>query len=88
LQGEQASKRQLRQQIKARDEELSRLYRLTADLAEANLAYQRRQQAADNEVLRLKADIVRLNDQLVEARSANQQHVLNPTEDSKCLDFM
>jgi hypothetical protein len=50
----------LRQQMEARDEDLSRLLRLTAQLEETNLANQRHQQAADNGVLRLKMDIVRL----------------------------
>ena len=62
----------LRQQMKARDEELSRLQRLTTELEETNLANQRHQQNADNEVLRLKADISRLKDQLVEVGSANK----------------
>jgi hypothetical protein len=62
----------LRQQMKARDEELSRLQRLTTELEETNLANQRHQQDADNEVLRLKADICRLKDQLVEVISAKK----------------
>ena len=62
----------LRQQMKARDEELSRLQRLTTELEETNLANQRHHQDADNEMLRLKADISRLKDQLVEVGSANK----------------
>ena len=62
----------LRQQMKARDEELVRLQRLTTELEETNLDSQRHQQDADNQVLRLKADVSRLKDQLVEVGSANK----------------
>ena len=62
----------LRQQIQARDEELSRLQRLAAELEETNLANRCHQQVADSEVLRLKADIFRLKDQLVEVGSTNK----------------
>jgi hypothetical protein len=62
----------LRQQMKTRDEELSRLQRLATELEDTNLANQRHQQVAGNEVLRLKADISRLKDQLLEVGSANK----------------
>jgi len=62
----------LRQHVKNRDEELSRLQRLATELEETNLANQHHQQVADNEVLRLKADISRLKDQLVEVVSPNK----------------
>lgn len=72
LERQEAETDVLRQQMKARDEELARLQRLTAELEETNVGNQRRQEDADNEVLRLKADINRLKDQLVEVGSTNK----------------
>jgi hypothetical protein len=61
-----------RQEMKTCDEELARLQRLTTELEETNLANKRRLEDADNEVLRLKADISRLKDELVEVGSTNK----------------
>ena len=75
LERQEAEMDVLRQQIKARDEELARLQRLTTELEETNLVSQRHRQDADNEVLRLKSDISRLKDQLVEGGSANKLQI-------------
>jgi hypothetical protein len=57
--------------MKDRDEELGRLQRLVPELEGTNLGYKRRQEDSDAEVLRLKTEISRLKDQLVEVGSSN-----------------
>jgi hypothetical protein len=61
-----------RRQIEERDEELARLQRLVAEVEETNLGSKRRQEDSDTEVLRLKTEISRLKDQLVEVGSTNK----------------
>lgn len=63
----------LRQQLKKRDEEIGSLQRLTAELEESNLANKRRQADSDAEVMRLKSEISRLKDQILEESSTNKQ---------------
>jgi len=72
LELQEAESNLLRRQIKERDEELGRLQRLTAEVEETNLASERRQEASDAEVLRLKTEISMLKDQLHEVGSSTK----------------
>jgi hypothetical protein len=65
----------LRQHLKKRDEEICSFQRLTAELEECTVANRRRQTDSDAEVLRLKAEISRLNDQLFEESSNSKQEL-------------
>lgn len=73
LERQEAEMDMLRQKLKERDVEIGSLQRLTAELEESNLADKRRQAESDAEVLRLKSEISRLKDQLLEESSTNKQ---------------
>ncbi|PSN38556.1 hypothetical protein C0J52_14818 [Blattella germanica] len=63
----------LRQQMKDRDEEISTLQRLAVELEETNRANALRQREGDDEVLRLKAEVNKLREELIELNSSDSE---------------